>query len=75
MAVNGQVVVAPAHLTCGSSPAIGQQSRKAAFQEGNPPRRRVGPFQAGRFLVVVATLDGFGSCDGWSREAGSGAAG
>lgn len=27
------------------------------------------------FLAVVATLDGFGGCDGWSREAGSGAAG
>jgi hypothetical protein len=30
---------------------------------------------AGRFLAVVATPDGFGGCDGWSREAGSGAAG
>jgi hypothetical protein len=32
-------------LTCGSSPAIRQQSRKAALQDGNSPPRRVGHFK------------------------------
>jgi hypothetical protein len=34
-------------------------------------RRYVGPILAGQFLVIVATPELFGSCDG-SRPAGSG---